>query len=155
MQCSEKLRLVCASSRRMHGAICGIESAAADQGGVGVQIAETNGGAIIVNNLLQGGAAEETGKMSVGDTILSINGVSTESLTLDEVRERIVGDAGSPVTIELQQKGARKTRCCVTMFRGLRGGKDDVNSEMVPRPPRAPHPRHPAPQITHPLHPTQ
>ena len=130
-QCAEKLRIMCKASIKMHDAICHLEGATVDQGGVGIKIAETTSGTIIIDNLLHEGAAERTGKISVGDALLSINGLSTEKMTVEEAREQIVGDVGSPVTLELQQQGARKTRCTVTIFRGLRGGKDDVHAQMV------------------------
>jgi hypothetical protein len=130
-QCAEKLRTMCTASIKMHDAICHLEGATVDQGGVGIKIAETTSGTLIVDNLLREGAAEKTGKIFVGDALLSINGVSTEKMTVEEAREQIVGDVGLPVTLEVQQQNARKTRCTVTIFRGLRGGKDDVIAQMV------------------------
>jgi carboxyl-terminal processing protease len=45
------------------------------------------------------------GGIQVGDKILSINGQSTEALTLDEAMGRLRGDPGSPVRLALERAG--------------------------------------------------
>lgn len=125
LELAAKLVAACMGAKKLRDAVCDVEGMEGDQGGVGVQIAESESGSIVVNQLLPGGAAAQTGRIKVEDTVLSVNGKSTEKMSVEEVRAEIVGCVASPVTFELE-RGAMKIRTMATCIRGLSGGRDDV-----------------------------
>jgi C-terminal processing protease CtpA/Prc len=52
-----------------------------------------------VARLVDGGSAQESGQIMVGDLIASINGTNALAWTLDQVKEAIQGKQGTTVTI--------------------------------------------------------
>jgi carboxyl-terminal processing protease len=72
--------------------------------GIGVEL-DTRDGRPIVVAPIDGSPADEAGILP-GDTILEVNGRSTEGLTFEELRDLIRGDAGGSVTLRLRHVGA-------------------------------------------------
>ncbi|MBW4691026.1 MAG: PDZ domain-containing protein [Lyngbya sp. HA4199-MV5] len=73
--------------------------------GVGLQIAsDANTGKLRVIAPVAGSPADRAG-VKPADTIVKIDGVSTETLTLDEAAARMRGTIGSQVTLTIQREG--------------------------------------------------
>jgi carboxyl-terminal processing protease len=66
--------------------------------GIGVSVLPAHGGLVIVS--LRPGPAERAG-VRIGDTIVSINGVSTRHLDISAARARILGPRGSQLRLDL------------------------------------------------------
>jgi len=69
--------------------------------GIGIDVGVDQGGNIIVVAPIDGSPAAKAG-VQAGDTILSVDGTSTDGLTLDQASELLRGKLGSKVTLELQ-----------------------------------------------------
>lgn len=74
--------------------------------GVGVQIALDEEGTILVISPIEGSPAEAAG-LQPRDRILSIDGISTLGLSLDEAAQRMRGLVGTSVTLTVQSYGDR------------------------------------------------
>jgi carboxyl-terminal processing protease len=61
-------------------------------------------GAPIIQSVIPGGPAERAGLRS-GDRVLTVDGTSTDGLTLDDVVSRIRGDAGTTVRLSILHAG--------------------------------------------------
>ncbi|MDO4569303.1 MAG: S41 family peptidase [Planctomycetia bacterium] len=72
-------------------------------GGIGVQVHSRDGKIIVVSPLM-GTPAYEAGVFS-GDQILKVGGESVEGLSLDDVIERMKGEIGTPITLQLRREG--------------------------------------------------
>lgn len=72
-------------------------------GGVGIEVGY-KGDEIVVIAPMEGYAAERAG-IRPGDILKSINGASAKGLTLEEVQELTIGDAGTTVTLDIQKLG--------------------------------------------------
>jgi len=70
-------------------------------GGVGIEVG-FRGEHIVVIAPMEGYSADRAG-IRPGDILLSINGVSAKGLTLEEVQELTIGDAGTIVTLEIKR----------------------------------------------------
>ncbi|HEY1774118.1 MAG TPA: S41 family peptidase [Gammaproteobacteria bacterium] len=69
--------------------------------GIGIDVGVDQDGNIIVVAPIDGSPAAKAGVQS-GDAILSVDGTSTEGLSLDQASELLRGKLGSKVTLELQ-----------------------------------------------------
>ena len=69
--------------------------------GIGIDVGLDDDGNIIVVAPIDGSPAAKAG-IQAGDAILSVDGTSTEGLSLDEASELLRGKPGSKVTLELQ-----------------------------------------------------
>ncbi len=69
--------------------------------GIGIDVGVDQDGNIIVVAPIDGSPAAKAG-VQAGDTILSVDGTSTEGLSLDQASELLRGKLGSKVTLELQ-----------------------------------------------------
>ena len=72
--------------------------------GIGAEMSTVNG-APIIQSVIPGSPAEKAGLLG-GDTVLSIDGVSTDGQTIDTVVSRIRGDAGTTVTLSILHTAA-------------------------------------------------
>jgi carboxyl-terminal processing protease len=85
--------------------------------GVGLQIAlDPETGKLRVIAPIAGSPADRAG-IQPADTILQIDGVSTQGLSLDEAAERMRGPAGTPVTLTLEREGKAASDLKVTRDR--------------------------------------
>ncbi len=57
-----------------------------------------------ISGLIPGGSGEESG-IKAGDILLSVDGTSVESLAMEEIANRVRGEAGTTVTLEVQRDG--------------------------------------------------
>jgi carboxyl-terminal processing protease len=85
-------------------------------GGIGIQIGIQEGQLIIISPLV-GSPAYRAGLES-GDTIVEIDGKTTEGIHIDEATKRLKGDAGTKVMLTVRHAGADKTET-VTISREL------------------------------------
>ena len=69
--------------------------------GIGIDVGVDQDGNIIVVSPIDGSPAAKAG-VQAGDAILSVDGTSTEGLSLDQASELLRGKLGSKVTLELQ-----------------------------------------------------
>ncbi len=69
--------------------------------GIGIDVGVDQDGNIIVVSPIDGSPAAKAG-VQAGDVILSVDGTSTEGLSLDQASELLRGKLGSKVTLELQ-----------------------------------------------------
>jgi len=72
--------------------------------GIGIDIGVDDSGGIIVVAPIDGSPAAKAG-VQAGDALLSVDGTSTDGLTLDQASELLRGKLGSKVTLELQGQG--------------------------------------------------
>jgi len=76
--------------------------------GIGATINQVEGRIMIVSPL-PGSPAEQAG-LRAGDTILAVDGVTTEGLTAEEAVARVRGAAGTPVTLTVQHAGETESQ---------------------------------------------
>lgn len=62
---------------------------------------DTLSGPIEVAAVLPGGPAFESGKVSVGDILLTVDGRTISNFKVDDVRKLIVGPSNTPVTVRV------------------------------------------------------
>jgi carboxyl-terminal processing protease len=72
--------------------------------GIGAEMSTVNG-ASVIQSVIPSSPAENSG-LRGGDTILSVDGVSTEGQTIDTVVSRIRGTAGTTVSLSVLHQGA-------------------------------------------------
>ncbi len=106
-----------------------IQDESTNLGGVGVKIegSQSHGdlGAFVrVDEILPGGSAHSHGKIKVEDIITEVDGRDVTGLSIEEVRELILGPSGTPVTIS-GIHGDTNIRYMVTLVRS-----SGVSSEM-------------------------
>ena len=75
--------------------------------GITIQQSEDDSG-ILVIQVTVGGPAEEAGVLA-GDVLVAVNGESILGLTTNEVKERVVGDEGTFVTMTFLREGREVT----------------------------------------------
>jgi carboxyl-terminal processing protease len=75
--------------------------------GIGIDVGVDQDGDIIVVSPVDGSPAAKAG-IQAGDTILSVDGTSTDGLSLDQASQLLRGRLGSKVTLELQGQGQDK-----------------------------------------------
>mmetsp|Transcript_33513 Transcript_33513/g.69225 ORF Transcript_33513/g.69225 Transcript_33513/m.69225 type:complete len:162 (+) Transcript_33513:170-655(+) len=74
--------------------------------------------ALQVKSLLKGSPAQLCNKVSIGDTIIAVNGESVYGKSLAELAEKLLGPSGSPVECSFE-KGSTKEMYTVTLVRGI------------------------------------
>jgi carboxyl-terminal processing protease len=72
--------------------------------GIGAEMSTVNG-APVIQSVIPGSPAEKAGLLG-GDTVLSVDGVSTDGQSVDTVVSRIRGNAGTTVTLSIVHSGA-------------------------------------------------
>ena len=72
--------------------------------GIGAEMSTVNGNPVI-QSVIPGSPAEKAGLLG-GDTVLSVDGVSTSGQSVDTVVSKIRGDAGTTVVLSIQHAGA-------------------------------------------------
>ncbi len=75
--------------------------------GIGVTIADQNGG-VVVSSVFQGSPAEESG-IHAGDRIVGAKGQSTDGMSMREVATLLRGPNGSSVVIDIDRGGVEKS----------------------------------------------
>lgn len=73
-------------------------------GGIGIQISMENGELVVLSPLV-GSPAYRAG-LRAGDRIVSIEGESTEGITIDDAVKQLKGDAGTDVTLAVRHLGS-------------------------------------------------
>ena len=81
--------------------------------GIGVQFLSDNG-LNMIEKVFRGSPAEKAGVLS-GDIIHKINGEIADGMTSEQIKERVMGDEGTEVTIEFLRQGEPVT---LTIVRG-------------------------------------
>src|SRR5262249_13773420 len=76
-------------------------------GGVGIRIGMDRGGRIFVESPMVGTPGYEAGVLA-GDTIVKVEGKSTEDMSMKRVVELIQGEPGTKVTITVLHEGEKK-----------------------------------------------
>jgi len=71
--------------------------------GVGIVLREGIDG-ILITNVVKGGPAEKSGKISAGDLLVEIDGKAIDSAGYDEVLKRLKGERGSRVVLGVRHK---------------------------------------------------
>jgi carboxyl-terminal processing protease len=72
--------------------------------GIGAEMSTVNG-APVIQSVIPGSPAEKAGLLG-GDTVLSVDGTSTDGQSVDTVVSRIRGDAGTTVTLSILHTAA-------------------------------------------------
>jgi len=73
------------------------------QAGVGLLLAETEmSGVIVVKQVVPRGAADRSGRVRVGDQIMRVAGVDSQGLGVTDLKNMIVGEAGTRVPIRFR-----------------------------------------------------
>jgi carboxyl-terminal processing protease len=72
--------------------------------GIGAVMSTVNG-APVIQSVIPGSPAEKAGLLG-GDTVLSVDGVSTQGQSIDAVVAKIRGTAGTSVTLSIEHSGA-------------------------------------------------
>ncbi|MBI5231541.1 MAG: S41 family peptidase [Coriobacteriales bacterium] len=76
-------------------------------GGIGVSLGEGKDGRAYIIEVYPDTPAERAG-IKAGDVFVSIEGVTRDKWTSDEVVKRVRGDEGTKVTVVMKRKGAKK-----------------------------------------------
>jgi hypothetical protein len=130
-QLAEELATALEAVSKMHSGICKKETETAELGGIGVKIeAPAEGGedsVIRIDAVHAQGPAAESGKISVDDTLLEVDGQDLTGLTVEEARELIVGPAGTPVTLKARRQDDG-TKYMVTLLRAGTGSSTLTSS---------------------------
>jgi carboxyl-terminal processing protease len=79
------------------------DSTSGEFGGIGIEVGKENGFITIISPIDETPAAEAG--LQSGDVILSIDGESMENKTLSEAIDRMRGDAGTAITLEIGRSG--------------------------------------------------
>ena len=58
-----------------------------------------------MERVVPGFAAERSGQIREGDTVVAVDGVAVEGVPLDEIRRLTVGPEGTAVTVEMLRSG--------------------------------------------------
>lgn len=77
-------------------------------GSIGGKLIKHSNGSIVLGELLEGFAAHKAG-LRVGDVLLSIDGKSVKTRSLEEIEMFIKGSIGSSIDLEFKRPGASKT----------------------------------------------
>jgi hypothetical protein len=76
-------------------------------GSFGIFVAQRKDGpGCQVEALRPGGVAEKDGRIMVGDWIQVLNGISTKSWTLEQIKQRILNSTKDPLILTVQREGA-------------------------------------------------
>ena len=59
---------------------------------------------VVVDELILGGPADASGKMQVGDVVLSIDDQDPSIMSDDVIRTKLIGSLGSSVTLTVQRR---------------------------------------------------
>jgi len=85
--------------------------------GVGIRLQKEDGSdELIIVEVLPNSPAAESG-LEAGDRILSIDGIATDGMSLEEASERIRGEEGSPITLRMQRESEDSFEVVVTRAR--------------------------------------
>jgi len=85
--------------------------------GVGIRLSKDDAtDALIIVEPIPNSPASEAG-IQPGDHVLSIDGVSTEGMSLEEASERIRGEEGKPITLRLSRDGGTGFEVVLTRAR--------------------------------------
>lgn len=100
--------------------------------GIGVVLREGIEG-IIIQDLINGGPAERSGKLHKGDVIVEVDGVSVRSSSFQKVLEQMKGEEGTQITLRVVRNDtAGDPTCQVRLMRSkivLADQRVDVESE--------------------------
>lgn len=97
--------------------------------GIGVVLNRTEGGAVIISKLVDGGPAALSNQVKADDEIISINGKSVKNSPLDQVVDLIKGETGSTISLLLSRGGQEVKVDLVRAPIALKEDRVDVSSE--------------------------
>lgn len=83
-------------------------SSSIDQEFVGIGVQYTGNGLNLVTRVYKNSPAEKAG-MQAGDIFSAVDGISIDGLDSDQIKELIVGEAGTEVSITVKRKNEEKT----------------------------------------------
>lgn len=85
--------------------------------GVGIRMQKEDGSdELTIVEVLPNSPASDSG-LQVGDRIIAIDGVATEDMSLEEASDRIRGEEGSSITLEMQRSNQDRFEVVVTRAR--------------------------------------
>ncbi len=93
----------------IHTSVCGSQGAQL-LGGLGIKVDEHPGeddtvsGPITISEITDGGPMSQTGKVCVGDQIVTIDGQVASNMYIEDVRSMIVGPSGTRVTLTVKSQ---------------------------------------------------
>ena len=106
--------------------------------GIGLYFVQMDAGACAVDEIVAGGAAESSGRIQVGDVLLSVDGQGVEGMELAEIRLLIIGRPGTGVTLDFSRRVP--TACAAQLGQDTSGGElsDDESVTVLRRRNRPP-----------------
>ena len=110
------------------------ETEMAELVGIGLYFVQLDAGLCAVDEIVAGGAAESSGRIQVGDVLLSVDGQGVGGMELAQIRQLIIGRPGTAVTLDFSRKvPALSDDECVPVMRPRRRsralGSDDEEIE--------------------------
>jgi chromosome segregation ATPase len=93
----------------------------------------------MIETMAQGGPSHASGQVQVGDLLLEVDSVDVRTCSLKEIQSKIIGRAGTQVTLTLQ-RGKHNFSHQVTLTRAVRGESlvpTPRSAEFAPTSPRA------------------
>ena len=100
----QELAVAQASVAQMYRAVCGKFKTA----GIGIKLSlvdDSAGRNVVVGEIIPGGPAEASGRLQVGDIVLSIDGQNPIEMREDELRGQVAGVLGSTKTLNVFRRG--------------------------------------------------
>ena len=89
--------------------------------GIGVTLSQGDGG-VVVGEFIEGGSASGGGLVP-GDTIVGVDGTSVAAMRINDVVERIRGDEGTSVVLEVRREDGTQQQVTLTRSRVVREWK--------------------------------
>ena len=80
------------------------ETEMAELVGIGLYFVQLDAGLCAVDEIVAGGAAESSGRIQVGDVLLSVDGQGVGGMELAQIRQLIIGRPGTAVTLDFSRK---------------------------------------------------
>ena len=85
-----------------------LENANGNFDGVGIEVYTTQEGEVTISRVMEGQPAEEAG-MQEGDVIIGVDGEDMRGKLVSDVAAKMLGKAGTPVTIQVLRKSTGET----------------------------------------------
>jgi len=91
-------------------------------GGLGLKLTEAENGAV-VDGLVEGGSAMESGKISEGDVVLKMDGQKLAGMPIDKIRGMVLGPACTPIELTIAGHGSGDERTLTLVRSGAEDAK--------------------------------